>query len=227
MNSQALAPHPDHSRHDLLLVAAQADGDLSAPERLRLQRQLQSCAACQDLGADLLVIRAATARLPVRRRPRTFQLSPADAARARSWWQRVMSAIGSGGSPLVPKLAMSLTTLGIAGLMLVAAPGLAPGLSESLSGGQRPGVEHNSGGQTKDLFGGGGSGSSPAPQFPTGGVVDPGDLDAGTPPGTVRSGGEVSVLRQGTPSILAVLSGSFLIVGLGLFAFRWSIGRFG
>ncbi|HEX5824725.1 MAG TPA: hypothetical protein VFY18_09740 [Candidatus Limnocylindrales bacterium] len=110
-----------HDRHDALLVAALAAGDLSAVERDRATVLIETCPDCATLHDDLLAIARATATVPppIAIRPRDFRLSREQAARLRpSGWRRVLGAFGSPGLAFTKPLGIGLTTIGLAGLLL-------------------------------------------------------------------------------------------------------------
>jgi hypothetical protein len=143
----------DHARHDLLLVAALAAGDLEGTDALRAESQLASCSACAELATDLRAIASAMApaSLPSRPRPRAFTLLPSDAARLRrAGWRRLLGRFGSPGLAFTRPLAAGLTTLGVAVLVVAALPAglsgpttgaLAPAGSAAESAGERDRVQ--------------------------------------------------------------------------------------
>src|SRR6185436_18535562 len=71
-----------HERHDPMLVAALAAGDLAGPDRDQAIALTQSCASCASLHADLQAIARATASVPppIAAPRRDFRLSPEQAA---------------------------------------------------------------------------------------------------------------------------------------------------
>jgi hypothetical protein len=228
----APAGRRDHTQHDPLLVAAYATGDLAGPEHTEARSSIEECADCVLLGAELRAISAATARLPEPVRTRDFGVSPAQAARLRSWPRRLLALLAGGRSPLVPRLAASLTSLGVAGLLLASAPGFLPAPAGPAYWDTRGSTDAMSG----DQWGGTGQGAVREGEAPDDGaapVVGPprdmggpaSDKAGGDGPGPMDGG--TSTLQTSTPSTLVVLSGSFLIVGLSLLAVRWSVGRFG
>lgn len=114
---------PTHEAHDRLLVASLVDRSIGDAERARAEAQLASCAACAQLHDELVAIAVATRALPVPARTRDFTLTPADAARLRgSWWRRLIAAIGSTRDVFSRPLAIGLTTLGVAGLLVSTVP---------------------------------------------------------------------------------------------------------
>ena len=88
----------DHDRHDLMLVAALAAGDLAGTERDQAIALTASCAECAALHDDLVAIARATATVPppIRGAGRDFRLTPEQAASLRpSGWRRFVPAGGS------------------------------------------------------------------------------------------------------------------------------------
>ena len=124
-----MAPVAQHSpataaaEHATLVVALDA-GDLAGADRDRALALAAACAGCASLLGDLAAIRAATAALPAPARRRDYRLTDADAARLRpSPWRRLVHWLGAPQSTVRP-FAGALATLGIAGLLLGATPGL-------------------------------------------------------------------------------------------------------
>ena len=124
-----MAPVAQHSpvtaaaEHATLVVALDA-GDLAGADRDRALALAAACAGCASLLGDLAAIRAATAALPAPARRRDYRLTDADAARLRpSPWRRFVHWLGAPQSTVRP-FAGALATLGIAGLLLGATPGL-------------------------------------------------------------------------------------------------------
>jgi hypothetical protein len=110
-----------HDRHDPLLVAALAAGDLAATDRDHATELIRSCAECATLHDDLVAIARATATVPppIIARPRDFRLSWEQAARMRpSGWRRLVGAFGRPQLAFVKPLGIGLTTIGLAGLLL-------------------------------------------------------------------------------------------------------------
>lgn len=216
-----------HPTHDLLLVAAWASDDLDGAARTAAAELVTGCAECATLATDLRALAAATRALPPARRPRDFALSPADAARLSPRGLRRFLAALAAPRSLSRPLAAGLTTLGVAGLLLAALPGILP---VGMGGAAAP--EAPKGGQAVEpLDGDSAATPSPAPGYSFGvedrdttgneGGPTRSDVDGpGTPPI------EDAVGASG-PSIFVVLSGSFLIAGLGLFALRWTGRRLG
>jgi hypothetical protein len=110
-----------HARHDPLRVAEAVD------RGGRLAPVLQFCDPCGQLYADLISLTTAIAQAALPARPRDFTLRAADARRLRpaglrAWWQ----SLGSARDAVTRPLAIGFTTLGLAGLLLTAAPTLLP-----------------------------------------------------------------------------------------------------
>jgi hypothetical protein len=109
-----------HDRHDPMLVAALAAGDLAGTERDQAVAQTQSCAECAALHNDLVAIARATATLPppIASAGRDFRLTPQQAADLRRFdWRRFVPSIpaGSTGSR---NLGIALATFGLVGLFI-------------------------------------------------------------------------------------------------------------
>ena len=116
-------PAADHAAHDPELVAAHLDGRLAAADRDRVDGWLADCGACAELRRDIEDLVLATRALPTPSRPRDFSLTPEDARRARAGgWRRFVAAIGSPRDAFSRPLAVGLTTMGIAGLLIANAP---------------------------------------------------------------------------------------------------------
>ena len=121
-----MPPTPDvrptsHDRHDPLLVAALAAGDLAATDRVRATELIETCPDCATLHDDLVAIARATASVPppITTRPRDFRLTREQAARLRpSGWRRFVGAFGSPQLAFTKPLGVGLATIGLAGLLL-------------------------------------------------------------------------------------------------------------
>ena len=118
----------DHASHDTILVASLADHSLPAGERTAAEALVAACSQCADLHADLLALRAATRAMPTPPRPTDYTLTPRDAARLRSGgWRRFVAILGTSRDALSRPLAVGLTTLGLAGLLVATRPVLLDG----------------------------------------------------------------------------------------------------
>lgn len=230
-------PAHDHATHDPLLIAADLDGSLGARERARVQDWLAGCSACSTLRADLTALAAATHDLPMPRRPRDFTLTEADAQRAASrGWRRLLGAIASPRDRVTRPLAIGLTTMGLAGLLIANVPSTGVfGAASSAGAGPDIQMTENDAGATQEL--------APAVDPLAGSSALPGDT-AGQTTGrevTGNDGGEAgrgsakdSVLDQitapgpnGGPSQLVLLSTLLVVSGLALVLLRWGARRLG
>lgn len=185
----------DHATHDPLLVAEAADRGRSLPP------ELAACPACTTLHADLVALAAALPSSAIPTRPRDFTLTPADAARLRPrGWRRLLDAIGSSRDAVTRPLAIGLTTLGLAGLLVATVPGALPG-------GAATGALDSVGSPVEvpeavSPAGDGGGGFEQA-------APDPTIEAARTPPAP-----------DPAPSPLGIVSVALLVTGGGLFAVR-------
>ena len=119
--------HPDvrstsHDRHDVLLVAALAAGDLAGTDRDHATDLIETCAECATLNDDLVAIARATSTVPppITSRPRDFRLTPEQAARLRpSGWRRFAGVLAGPRLAFTRPLGIGLATIGLAGLLLM------------------------------------------------------------------------------------------------------------
>jgi hypothetical protein len=114
-----------HEGHDVSIVAALAARpvDLGESETTAAQAQVASCTACAEALADFVALQTALPGTATPRRPRDFQLTPADAERLhRSGWRRFLGYFGSPRDGFSRPLAIVLTTLGLAGVLLASIP---------------------------------------------------------------------------------------------------------
>ncbi len=110
-----------HDRHDALLVAALAIGDLAGTDRDQASAIIRSCTDCAALHDDLVAIARATAVAPppFSMPARDFRLTSADVARLRpSGWGRVVAAFRAAPRSVSRPLGVGLATLGLAGLLV-------------------------------------------------------------------------------------------------------------
>ena len=241
----------NHAVHDPTWMAALAtrDPDLSPSERTRAQAALESCGACADLFADLVAISAAIPSAAIPARPRDFTLTAADAARLRPHGlRRLLKAIGSARDGVTFPLAMGLTTMGIAGLLLATIPAAlsgaggaasmtlstvgeagpapaaasaapAPAASAPAASAAAPPAEGT------DLYG---MTAAPTSETTGGGEVFSGDDgDAALEAQRLDAAATLEAIRDDATgrSALLVAAGTLLVAGLGLFALRWSARR--
>jgi hypothetical protein len=119
----------NHAAHDLVLVAEAAD------RGGRLPGAQAACPDCLALHADLVLLAAALPASAIPARPRDFTLTADDAARLRpAGWRRWFAAIGTTRDAVSRPLAIGLTTLGLAGLLVATIPGALPGSSATSAG---------------------------------------------------------------------------------------------
>jgi hypothetical protein len=170
-----------HSRHDRFAVAAALGGGL-------VPASVGGCPACVALHADLLAIRTAIRHAWIPARPRDLRLTEADDARLRptSVWRRLMDAIGTSRDVVSRPLALSLTGLGLAGLLLTTIP-----VGSSGAATDRP--------ATVELAAGAAAGASPSPApTPDRATADPAGEKALVllSVGLLGAGGGILVLRR-------------------------------
>jgi hypothetical protein len=223
----------DHTTHDRLLLSAWAAGDADATDRETAERLASSCAECALLADDLRALARATAELPRPVRRRDFTLKPGDADRARRrGWRRLVAAFGGPRFDFARPLAAGLTTLGLAGFLLATVPGM-PGSAAAPAGApsqERMSVDgpHGSPGALWPASGYDLGSGGAAPSGQPAASADALAGEAIRPDGSPDAEEDAAAARDPrAASPLAVLSGSFLIVGLGLFGLRWSARRLG
>lgn len=123
LTGEMQVPNVDHQTHDLTLVASLLDRSTHDANRARGEALVATCTACKMLHADLVVLRDATAALPVPARVRDYAISAEDARRLRrSGWRRLVGIFGSAGDVFSRPLAIGLTTIGLAGLLVTTVP---------------------------------------------------------------------------------------------------------
>ncbi len=184
----------DHAAHDLVLVAEAAD------RGGRLPAAQASCLDCLALHADLVLLAAAMPDAALPARPRDYTLSEADAARLRpAGWRRWLAAIGTSRDAVTRPLAVGLTTIGLAGLLVASIPGILP-------------------------VGGATSGAAPVDQEmaplagATGSVSASGD-PAGVSNPVAKARDTATADTRMTPMLL--VSGTMIVAGSGLLLVRW------
>jgi anti-sigma factor RsiW len=244
-----------HETHDRLLVANLIDRSVDEAERSRAEELLAACRECEQLYDDLVALSAATRAMTVPARPRDFTLTAADAERLRvRGWRRLLGAIGSSRDAFSRPLAVGLTTLGLAGLMVATVPSFfmggaasGPGLStagqavgdtavgalppEAIS--MAPEAPAASGG-----FGAAGAAPEAMPQASGETGIDPYADDRlfvgseispipGEPDG--RDGNALTSTSEGpiTRTTTIVVAGTLVLIGLLLFGLRWTARRLG
>ena len=121
-------PSLDHATHDALLIAGQLDRSAQNAEWERAAELIASCDECAALHDDLVALREATRALSTPTRTLDYRISPADASCLRpGGWRRLLAAIGSSRDLLSRPLAVGLTTIGLAGLLVATVPGVLSG----------------------------------------------------------------------------------------------------
>ena len=234
-----------HRDHDPILISAAVAGDLAGGRLIEIRRLLVACGDCRALAADLRAIAAAARHLPPARRHRDFMIDPRAVGRLRrSRWRRFLGAMGGPGFGLAAPVGGALTALGLAGMLLTTVPAVSIGQAgdtESPGAARVEGDAAVAGATTRidepvaagpGANGANGGGAGPGPvevasdrsgagrQEVAGG--DLGSTRHGPRPSTSPAAARDEAPRGTADTALAVLSGSFLIVGLGLFAMRWT-----
>lgn len=222
-----------HAAHDLSKVAALAARaqDLDETVAAGAREQVASCPACADLLADLVALQVALPATATPARPRDFRLTAADAARLhRTGWRRFFGFFGSPRDGFSRPLAIGFTTLGLAGLLVATMPSMFMGAG---------------GAATLSTVGAPVQQAAPAPAeaYASDRLASEGSAAAGAgepEDGSVFSGANPEEIARDTAgdasllsirddasglSVLVVLAGIMLIVGLGLFGLRWSARR--
>ena len=231
---------PDHASHDLVLVAEAADRD----GRFRRPRRLCGLPGppCRSANPDR--------RDSDRRSPDAAAFLHPHAGRCRAtasrWRRRWIAAIGTSRDTFTRPLAIGLTTMGLAGLLVATVPGALTGVGSSAGAAAEAPPE---GGEAVMSAPAAGAPSqapvpgvaAPAMGAPTRETLDmsaapefQGAADGGTDTGNARtettppSVDTLTVLEapSGAPALL-IVAGALLLVGLGLFALRWGARRFG
>ena len=228
----------DHASHDPAVIAALAahPTDLQGADTAASRARLESCGACADLFADMLAVSAAIPGAAIPSRPRDFTLTPADAARLRpAGWRRIARAVGSARDGFTLPLAMGLTTLGIAGLLVATVPSFGVGGSGAgttmLTPAEAPAASGAPAAEGTESLA---MSAEPEQSGDTEGGVftggDPGDAaqSPGAGPEAAARAEDAAIRDDPTGlSVLVVVAGAMLILGLGLFGLRWSARRLG
>ena len=245
-------PPLDHATHDPLLIAEDLDGTIGARDAIRVQGWLSSCPDCTTLRSDLAALALATRSMATPPRPRDFTLTVADAKRAQvGGWRRIVAAFASPQDTFTRPLAVGLTTLGLAGLVIANIPavslfeGAGPGSGASaVAGAPAPEVDASGTGaalgaaSTQDLTSLPDAAASPESGFA--GQAVPKASDARD--NVVNGGGETGrnpdkhanpegrsslTTADGAPSLLVVVSILMVLTGLALALLRWGARRLG
>ena len=195
-----MADDGSHGRHDRFAIAEAVGAEL-------LPMTIRSCPACGALHADLLRLQRAVREAWTPSRPRDLRLSVADALRLRrrSWGLRFV-LIGGPSDALTRPLAVTLTALGVIGLLLTTIPvGLPMG-----SAGAASTELHRS-----TVLG------APEPSAAASGpavAAAPGASAVGDPGAAVASAQDARSIDR--PSPLALLSAVLLVLGGAILALR-------
>jgi len=205
-----------------------------------LPADLAACPDCVALHSDLVAIAAALPDAAIPVRPRDYRLGPADAARLRrTGWRRWFAAVGSSRDTVTRPLAIGLTTLGLAGLLLTALPSL------PFAGTASAPARDPAGGSEMVVQGAAATSKAPAPDmsFPgdaglapvagSDGRSDGSIGEAAAGPAITSSAGvdqglvddDVLIASDDTVTPLVLVSGLFLLLGVGLFGLRVASGR--
>jgi hypothetical protein len=244
-----------HRSHDRLLIASLLDRDVAETERLRGEEQLAACTGCANLFNDLVALSEATRVLPTPARRREYTLSEADARRLQvGGWRRLLRLIGSSRDAFTRPLAVGLTTLGLAGLLVATLPAAFVGVggATSLSTVGNRAAEDAAGAAPEAM-----TQASPAPSEPTIAASLP--SEAAPSAAAPRPGGSPVAEKSAEPDglfvgqdstadgqslesarepfgvaddgpismSLVVVATLLLVVGLGLFGLRWTARRLG
>jgi hypothetical protein len=244
----------DHAAHDPTWMAALAtrDPDLNPSELHRAHAALESCGACADLFADLVAVSAAIPSAAIPTRPRDFTLTAADAARLRPrGLRRLVTAIGSARDRVTFPLALGLTTMGIAGLLVATVPSFSgatggaapaalspvgqaiPAPAAASAPAAAPSAAPAASGVRGRAYESYGVTAAPSSETSGGdGEVFSGDDGDGLLEAQRQDAGDMAgdafIRDDGTGlSTLVVVAATLLIAGLGLFALRWTARRLG
>lgn len=120
-------PSADHAGHDRWLVVRWTTdpADLSPDEATQARALLAGCTDCAALASDIELIARATATSAVPPRPRSFRITPEQAASARGGvLDRVRRWLASPGSSAVRPLAGATLAMGL--VLVLIAPSLQP-----------------------------------------------------------------------------------------------------
>lgn len=185
----------EHADHDLEVLAAAAD------RSGRLDGFMAACAECLGMVTDLRALAAATPGSAIPRRPHDYRLTMERAVRLRRrGWRRLLEAVGTSRDAISRPLALSLTTLGLAGMLLASVPAGLPFAAADQRDLAAP--VH-----TVDVLDSEGSGMAMQPTGGDGAAVPPAGPVAGDP-----------AAPDGTP--LRVLSLTFLGLAAGISVIR-------
>lgn len=242
-----------HATHDRILVASLVGRSAGDSERGRAEAQVAACGECALLFDDLVALSAAIHALPAPSRSREFTLSPEDAERLRvRGWRRLFAAIGTSRDAFSRPLAVGLTTLGLAGLLVATIPSVLTGQASSTASlstvGNAVGEVSSGAGIDPQTMrsvasaepsaaptSGPAAAAAPAPaasvasdaerQGPDGPVV--GDGSSPLPGEGDLNGKNLAGEESLGASTVTVVASLLLLAGLGLFGLRWIARRLG
>ena len=108
-NSRSLSA--EHNRHDRLLVARFAAGDLEGNLQHEGQELVRRCSECAALAADITAISKSVAKMPAPRRTKDFRLTTeqADHLRGSRFDRWLRTITGSGWATVRPVAAVALS----------------------------------------------------------------------------------------------------------------------
>lgn len=124
VNERPVGQPSDHARHDRLLVVRFAAADATGPDYEQARAQIDTCADCASLAADIATLHSSMAALPAAKRTRDFRLTQEQADQLR----------GSAFDRFLRRLAMPSLAL----LRPVAGVGVALGLVIAVVGAGLP-----------------------------------------------------------------------------------------
>jgi anti-sigma factor RsiW len=248
-------PAHDHAAHDTELIAAHLDGTLDRRDETRVHEWLASCATCAAIRTDIEALAMATRSLPAATRSRDFTLSADQARHARAGgWRRIVAAIGSPRDALSRPLAVGLTTLGLAGLLIATVPSIGSfgSLGGAASASSAPAVETTQGDDSRGVLLAPLANPLPDDTSSPGandyGVAQPVPSPAAALPAASAAAGAITGSsaepqrdtvaesaqtqpatsgQSGGPSALTVASLALLLAGLALALVRWGARRLG
>jgi hypothetical protein len=251
MNGSVPTNASAHATHDPAVVAALAvrQADLTDADRTAAGELVASCTECADLLVDLVALQVALPTASTPARPRDFSLTPDDADRLRArGWRRVLGFFGSARDSVSRPLAVGLTTLGLAGLLVASMPSFAgfggatagappsigaaapmeaaPAASSAASAAPSAAVPSAAAGEADGTDRVTVQGAPDASPFVQEGTFA-GAEDAAANEQREAAGGAAASIRDDASglSALFVVAGVMLIAGLGLFLLRWSARR--
>lgn len=211
---------PSHDRHDATAIAEAADR--GGPGRLA-RTLMAACGDCARLAGDLQALALALPATATPARPRDFTLAEADARRLRSRsLRRWLARIGTASDSVTRPLAVGLTTLGIAGLLVATVPAIPIAGSGAASASAAPAQEF----APLAVEAAPSATAEAVPDEAPAGQAAP---VAGDDTTVERSSGGPSMSLQaspapstavGGPSPMLILSSAFLGIGGGLFVIR-------